>query len=200
MENWEFNKLGIENYNNPQNRLFKYFEFIKNNYNKLDGDIFEFGVFRGKSLFATALLLKSLNSDKKIYAFDTYCGLKSFVDSKDDINNFYDMCNKITKKHLENIRKLQNYNRFLSKNNDTLNISSSKDFSDTSLEYLNKKKKFLKLDNIVFIKGNFKETVKMYESHTIFCSNIDCDLYKSYEVCLPFVYKNLIQNGFYTFR
>ena len=58
MNDWEFNKLEIENYNNPQTRLYNYFTFIKENFNKLEGDIFEFGVFRGKSIIACGLLLK----------------------------------------------------------------------------------------------------------------------------------------------
>ena len=69
LKEWEFNKLDVENFNNPQGRLYNYFNFIKTNYKKLEGDIFEFGVFRGKSIIATALLLKSLGSNKKVYGF-----------------------------------------------------------------------------------------------------------------------------------
>ena len=198
MDNWEFNKLGIENFNNPQTRMFKYFEFIKNNCNKLSGDILEFGVYKGKSLFSTALLLKKLNSDKKIYAFDSYCGLKSFVDPKDDISNFYTMHKNglISNSHFLNIKKLEKFNSFLNKGNDTLNISKSNDFSATSLDYLKKKAEFLNLDNIVFVKGPFDETINKYKNISIFCCNIDCDLYKSYKCCLPFVYSSLVDGGF----
>jgi hypothetical protein len=198
MENWEFNKLKINNYNNPQSGLYKYFEFIKNNFNKLDGDIFEFGVYKGKSLLSTALLLKSLNCNKKIYAFDAYFGLKPFVDSNDNFNNFYMMYEEkvIDENHLKNIEKIKKINNFLSKKNDTLTISDSNDFSDTSLESLKKKIEFLELDNIVFVKGYFSDTIKNFKNPKIFCSNIDCDLYKSYEISLPFVYQNLVDGGF----
>ena len=197
-KDWEFNKMEISNYNDPHTKLFKYFEFIKNNYNRLEGDIFEFGVYKGRSLFATALLLKLLKSDKKVYGFDTYYGLKTFVNAEDNITNFYDMYknNKITLDHINDIEKLKQYNNFLSKNNDILNISTSNDFSDTSLEYLNKKKNFLELDNIIFVEGPFEETIEKYKQHPIFCSNIDCDLYSSYKCCLPVVYKNLVKTGF----
>ena len=55
MDNWEFNKLGIENFNNPQTRMFKYFEFIKNNCNKLSGDILEFGVYKEFVLYCIVI-------------------------------------------------------------------------------------------------------------------------------------------------
>ena len=64
INNSDFNLLGIENFNNSL-RLKNYFKFIKKNHKKIEGDIFEFGVFRGRSLLSTALLLKSLNSKKK---------------------------------------------------------------------------------------------------------------------------------------
>jgi len=199
MKNWEFNKLGIENYNNPQNRMFKYYEFIRNNYNKIEGDIFEFGVFQGKSLFSTALLLKKLNSEKKIYAFDSYCGLAEFENhEKDDLKNFETMFqdNIISKEHYDDVKKLQNYNKHLNKKNDSMNVSTSNDFSNTSLEGLKEKASQLQLDNIIFVKGSFEETIQKFSNHKIFCSNIDCDLYDSYKICLPFVYENLEKNGF----
>jgi hypothetical protein len=199
MKNWEFNKLGIENYNNPQNRMFKYYEFIKNNYNKIEGDIHEFGVFQGKSLFSTALLLKELNSNKKIYAFDSYCGLSKFENNeKDNLENFKLMFEKniISKKHYEDVLKLQKYNDFYNKKNNSMNVSSSNDFSNTSLESLKKKAEYLNLDNIIFVQGSFEDTIKKFMNTSIFCSNIDCDLYNSYEICLPFVYENLEKGGF----
>lgn len=199
MKNWEFNKLCIENYNNPQNRMFKYFEFIKNNYDKINGDIFEFGVFKGKSLFSTALLLKKLNSDKKIYAFDSYSGLSSFENNeKDNLKNFEIMYknNIISKEHYSDVLKLQKYNDFYKKKNNPMNVSTSNDFSDTSLEHLYKKASMLNLDNIIFVKGSFENTIPNFTKHKIFCANIDCDLYNSYKLCLPFVYNNLEKNGF----
>ena len=52
---WEFNILNIYNFRQFGN-LKNYFEFIKNNYQKIEGDIVEAGVFQGRSLIATALL------------------------------------------------------------------------------------------------------------------------------------------------
>ena len=61
--NWEFNVLNIENYR-LQNKLTRYFDFIIENHDRLDGDIFEFGVYKGHSLLALAMLLKKLGNDE----------------------------------------------------------------------------------------------------------------------------------------
>jgi len=69
-----FNLTGVENYNSTSTRLRFWFEHCKKNIDKLDGDIFEFGVFRGASLISIALLLKKLGSKKKVYGFDSFGG------------------------------------------------------------------------------------------------------------------------------
>ena len=61
---------------------------------------------------------------------------------------------------------------------------------------LKKKAEYLNLDNIIFVQGSFEDTIKKFMNTSIFCSNIDCDLYNSYEICLPFVYENLEKGGF----
>ena len=65
MKTWKFGALNIYDYTKP-GPLDIYFNFIKNNFEHLEGNIFEFGVFKGKSLLATALLLKSLGSKKRL--------------------------------------------------------------------------------------------------------------------------------------
>ena len=72
-EDWEFNVLGVYNYRNP-GPFDVLFKFIKENHEKLNGDILEAGVFRGKTLASVALFLKEFNSDKKVYGFDTFSG------------------------------------------------------------------------------------------------------------------------------
>jgi len=57
-DDFVFNLTGVENYNSSSSRLRFWFEHCKKNIDKLDGDIFEFGVFRGASLLSIALLLK----------------------------------------------------------------------------------------------------------------------------------------------
>ena len=64
-DNWALDVFGIENPRNELSGLKKYFDFIIKNHNRIQGDIAEFGVFNGKSLLATALILKELKSKKK---------------------------------------------------------------------------------------------------------------------------------------
>lgn len=59
VEDWEFNVFGVWNYNKV-NKLDEYFSYIREFHNSIDGDIVEVGVYRGRSLLATALLLKEL--------------------------------------------------------------------------------------------------------------------------------------------
>ena len=75
--NWEFNVLQIYNYKNL-GKLEGYFKFISDNFDILDGDICEIGVFRGYSLIATAMLLKELGSDKKVWGFDSFSGFPTY--------------------------------------------------------------------------------------------------------------------------
>ncbi len=60
-----FDLLNIDFIDNPISPFRFYYNFIKKNINRINGDILEFGVFQGRSLLATAILLKRLNSKKK---------------------------------------------------------------------------------------------------------------------------------------
>jgi hypothetical protein len=79
--------LGVEG---PHKQIISnyrfWYEHIKKNAFKNDGDIFEFGVYRGKSLITAALILKELNSKKILYGFDTFDGFPKI--SKFDLSNF----------------------------------------------------------------------------------------------------------------
>ena len=86
---WEFNVLNIYNFNKFGNLKY-YFDFIKKNHKKIKGDIVEAGVFQGRSLIATALFLKELKSNKKVYGFDTFSGfpLKNKFHRFDNLDNW----------------------------------------------------------------------------------------------------------------
>jgi hypothetical protein len=82
--------LGVEG---PHKQIISnyrfWYEHIKKNAFKNDGDIFEFGVYRGKSLITAALILKELNSKKILYGFDTFDGFPPPARHKlDDLNPF----------------------------------------------------------------------------------------------------------------
>tara|TARA_Y100000991_G_C21965197_1_gene346501 strand:- start:294 stop:1037 length:744 start_codon:yes stop_codon:yes gene_type:complete len=199
MKKWELGALNIYDYSKP-GPLDIYFNFIKKNFKDLKGNIFEFGVFRGKSLLATALLLKKLGSKKKVIGFDSFSGFPSYH-SNDDINQFKILfeTNKISKKHYQDvIRNINIRSLFLKEESklNTKNISNSGDFSDCNFEVLQKKINFLHLDNIVLIKGNFANTlVNIKDNGEAMCCLIDCDLYESYKYSLPKAWENTTKGG-----
>lgn len=196
-----FALLGIENFRDDSfSRLRHYFNFIRKNAHKLDGDIWEFGVFKGASICATAILLKELGSDKKVYGMDSFSGFPSYHEY-DSLDQYRlncpsvfseEFCNKAYQSHeiVANRSKIDTQ---------AANISSSGAFADTSLELVNKKLKEFELDNVVLIEGSFEETLPHIESsisEKIFAVNIDCDLYSGYKVALPFCWKGLVDKGY----
>jgi hypothetical protein len=193
-DNFEFNLLGVENYNNTL-RLKKYFKYIIDNAHKKDGDIYEFGVFRGGSLISTALLLKKIKSKKIVYGFDSFEGFPNYS-KEDHMINFKLLYKKrkIDNKQYAAVLKYQKLIKFLNKKNTPANISTSGNFSLTNINIIKKKIKLLELNNIILIKGDFKESIIKFENRNkninIFASNIDCDLYAGYIESLNFIWRN----------
>ena len=62
----------IHNLNSSSLRFF--YKYIINNINRIEGDILDLGVYRGRSLITTAIILKKLRSKRKVYGFDTFSG------------------------------------------------------------------------------------------------------------------------------
>lgn len=198
-----FNSLEIENFNSPSSRLRYWFNHLEKNLENLDGDIFEFGVFRGASLIAMAFLLKKLKSSKKIYGFDSFSGFPEY-DKNDDFDAFNSkktlFDDNLIERHklLLDIKSFKNNNLHLPKVLPS-SISSAEDFSRTSESFVRSKIEQFKLDNIELIVGNFSDTVPLFFNGykgSIFSANIDCDLYASYKIVLPYVYDSLVQGGF----
>ena len=71
----------------------------------------------------------------------------------------------------------------MNKRVDPKNISGSNNFAKVDLNLLIKKIKLLKLDNIVIVKGDFKQTLRKekIKFKRLMAINVDCDLYDSYE-------------------
>ena len=192
-DDYLFNILNIDNYNKKDSIFFNYYNHIKKFDKKIEGDLLEFVVFQGRSLLSTALLLKKINSKKKIYAFDTFKGFPEY--SKfDQFKYFKNFKNEIQKKHYitKKIRTLFN-NKVTIKN-----ISSSQEFANSQLKNLQKKIKFLKLDNIRIIQGQFLKTIPIFlkTKKKIFSFVIDCDLYDGYKVVLENIYPYLEKKGY----
>jgi len=195
---WEFNVMDIYNYRLP-GPYDSYFDFIRNNHNNMDGDILESGVFRGRTLIATALLLKELGSDKIVYGYDSFNGFPPTYNEKDDLNSFYKLfeLNIITKDHLESVKKNISLKKYLNKSiTNSSNISNSGDFSDTNKKSLESKIKYLEIDNIQLVEGVFSETmINGTGPNVIFACMLDCDLYRSYLDTLNFVWPLLNKGG-----
>ena len=88
LSKWEKNVLGIDHV--KTSHLNNYYNFILKNHKKINGDIVEAGVFKGRSLLATALMMKANKINKKIFAFDTWSGFpkKYKTDIQDKLNNW----------------------------------------------------------------------------------------------------------------
>tara|TARA_B100001173_G_C15875477_1_gene499190 strand:- start:137 stop:895 length:759 start_codon:yes stop_codon:yes gene_type:complete len=189
-----FNTLGIDFFLNPSNGLRHYYKFIKKNVKNLEGNLFEFGCFNGKTLLAQAILLKRLKSKKIIYGFDSFKGFPSY--HKFDSFKYLKKNKVIYKKHLIN-KSIREF--VLQTKVNERNISQSLEFKNQSKKNLLKKIKMLGLDNIKLIEGNFVKTVpnffKTY-NEKIMCVNLDSDLYTSYKVVLPYAFSNLVSGGY----
>ena len=198
-DNWELDVFGIENPRNELSGFKKYFDFIIKNHNKIKGDIAEFGVFNGKSLLATALILKELKSKKKIYGFDSFKGLNNF-NKNDKFRLFNDQFKKkeINKKNFQDHKKLVKFKILqLQRSVNPKNISTSLDFTNSNLKLLKKKIKYLRLNNIIIIKGNFKNSLlnKKIPFKKLMAVNMDCDLYESYNQVLLTIHGFLSKNS-----
>ena len=194
-KNFEWNLIDIYNYNN-KGKLFKYFELIKKNIN-LDGDFFEAGVFRGHTLLSVALFLKKIKSKKKIYGFDTFSGFPPVYHKKDGLINYKKEFKnkKITKDQYLDYLKMKKIIKLFKKKIDSVNISSSGNFSNNSLDLLKKKINYLGLDNICLIKGPFDKTMPKFSAKLV-GGIVDCDLYDSYKSTLKYLWPLININGF----
>ena len=197
-----YNSLEIENCGKFSKSAYRFwFNDFRENHLKRSGDIYEFGVYRGGSLLAIALLSKRLGSKKHIWGFDSFEGFPRFS-KQDNLNNFSEK-NGFNKEQIEDVRLLAKIRQTKNIKNENLNSSLSKLgkaglFKNTSYEFLQQKIEQLSLDNVTLLKGDFKDTVKKHffqKNRTIFSANIDCDLYEGYKLCLPIVFESLEIGG-----
>jgi hypothetical protein len=198
-QDWEFNVLDIYNYKKMgQYELF--FNFIRENHDKIPGDIVEAGVFRGRSLIALGMLLKELGSDKRVFGFDSFSGFPPIYSPEDDVSQFkvlYDD-GRISLDHWESVRRNACWREMLSGIQvNASNISKSGDFSDTSVEAVKKKIEMVGLDNIELVVGDFSRTMcaDLIDPSNVMGVLVDCDLYESYWQTLSFFWPKLKSGG-----
>lgn len=193
-DDYIFNILEIDNFNKEISSLRHFYSHIIKYDKKVPGDIFEFGCYKGRSLLAIALLLKKIKSKKIVYAFDSFKGFPAYTD-KDSFKKL-NYRKDVYRKHLLSTKIRQH---LINSKINKKNISSSLDFSLNSKDILEKKIKFLGLNNIKIIQGNFQLTVPKFLlkfSKKIFAVNLDCDLYDSYKVVLDSIFPYLIKNTY----
>jgi hypothetical protein len=191
--------LGIENFSDTsKSRLSHWFNHAKNNHSSLEGDIFEFGVYKGNGVIAMGLLLKILESNKHIYAFDSFKGFPNYHE-KDDLEMFKMNSQIFGKEIIKQSGICKDIAEWrIGQEATPSNISTSGDFSDASkIDLENRIKKF-ELDNITIIDGNFSDTVPNFMKSfkgEIFSANIDCDLYEGYNETLRPTYERAVKGA-----
>jgi hypothetical protein len=195
-ENWEFNLLGIYNYTRP-GPYELYFNNIRLRALLDPGDLMEVGIFNGRTLLATALLLQEIGSQKLVYGFDSFSGFPNSPSKLDELslNKIHDELGldfKVRSQRLLDVREF-----FTESKTNSHTISSSRDFSDSNLQLLNKKIEFLGLSNIRLVPGPFIDTMTKKNSISagVFSGFLDCDLYDSYVISLNFIWPQLIRGG-----
>ncbi len=201
-QEWEFGVWDLYDHVGNQGSLRHYFNFVQRNSTKMKGDVVEVGVFRGKSTLSMGILLKKLDSNAKVYGYDSFEGFPgpNELDGSplDDISHFRILFDKgtITEEHHSQVEALIEHLNALKRGSDRDNLSTSKNFSDCSDTEIMGKATALGLSNIRLIKGFFSETAFSDNlPKTIMCALLDCDLYDGYRRFLPIIWDRLEIGG-----
>jgi hypothetical protein len=186
---WFTNSISLPSLQNDL-PLGPYFDFIKKKARKIPGDLVEFGVFRGDSIIATALLLKRNKIKKKIIGFDTFDGFLK-KNKKDDVKIFKHLFfkKKISLKHYKWIKLRQ----------EALNskLIENHEWKNTSFKFVNQRiKKFKLQKDIELIKGDIVKSVKRIKKNQKYSiAFMDCNLYEPHVAALEHCWKHLSKKG-----
>lgn len=179
-----WNILEITNVNTSQLNI--YYDFIRDFHELIDGDIVELGVYRGSSFISTALLLKSLGSDKKVYGFDLFSGFPPphFNDDKARFKELLDR-GEITREHYEWVQfKIEQESLWPKEHS----------FDNTSLDFVKRRIEVFGLDNIEIVVGDISQNLDCLPDKIMACL-YDCDLYEPYFTTLPEIWRHLEPKG-----
>jgi len=196
LQKWEFGAINLYNYDAP-GTLACYYDFLKNNAARLEGDVAEFGVYQGKSLISTAILLRNLSADKTVYGFDSFSGFPA-IHEKDDIRNFKLLFDTgaITKEHYDNVQLNIRHRQLLQNDLTAANISNSGNFDNCNDSLILKKCDYLELGNVSLVKGDFSDTLAGFDKDVRFSAVLlDCDLYQGYMDVLEFAWPRMVSGG-----
>ena len=133
----------------------------------LEGDIIEFGVWRGQTTKRMAAVAKNAGVKKKLYACDSFEGFgDELITSKD--TSLFRSVNRLKKK-----------------------FNAANDVPDKLDEFF----KYFDLDGLC-IKGFFSQSLSTIDNTTKYCfAHVDCDAYKSHLDCLNYVYQRMSKDG-----
>lgn len=143
-------------------------------------------MYRGASLITTALLLKSLGSEKKVYGFDSFTGFPPlhFNDEKVRFRELLDN-GEISTEH---------YNWVMFKIEKEKVWPKEHAFNDTSIDFVKEKIAIFQLDNVEIVVGDICKNTDKLPDRIMACL-YDCDLYEPYATTLPEVWKRLPPRG-----
>ena len=133
----------------------------------LEGDIIEFGVWRGQTTKRMAAVAKNAGVKKKLYACDSFEGFgDELITSKD--TSLFRSVNRLKKK-----------------------FNAANDVPDKLDEFF----KYFDLDGLC-IKGFFSQSLSTIDNTTKYCfAHVDCDAYTSHLDCLNYVYQRMSKDG-----
>ena len=133
----------------------------------LEGDIIEFGVWRGNMTRRMAAAAKNADVKKRLYACDSFEGFGDEVITSQDTSLFRS-ANRLKKK-----------------------FTLANDVPGKLDEFF----KYFDLDGVC-IKGFFSESLNSIDNSARYCfAHVDCDAYKSHLDCLNYVYQRMSKDG-----
>lgn len=164
----------------------------------------EVGVYRGHTLLATALLLRELGSQKKVFGFDSFRGFpKQNLEEQLKVKVATSELNLSSRQQGQAMRLRQIKEGLSSQSSlggDSIlprDLSSSGDFSESQKSLLEQKIDFLGLNNIVLVDGYYDNSmVSRNLPKQVYAGFFDCDLYESYTTSLGAICPLLLRGSF----
>ena len=133
----------------------------------LEGDIIEFGVWRGHMTKRMAAVVKNADVKKRLYACDSFEGFGDEVITSQDTSLFRSV-NRLKKK-----------------------FNAANDVPDKLDDFF----KYFDLDGKC-IKGFFSQSLSNIDNTAKYCfAHVDCDAYTSHLDCLNYVYHRMSKDG-----
>jgi hypothetical protein len=133
----------------------------------IPGSVAECGVYRGNTLIPLSVYLRSVDSRKRIFGFDSFEGFPA-----------------------EELKQELNLSGYAEDPN-----KSEAGFKDTSFTLVRQKLVLFGLEHVELHKGYFNDSLVRCANEVFSFVHLDCDLYGSYKDCLEFFYPRLSDCG-----